>query len=277
MKLSKRLLAVAGMVTPGSVLADIGTDHAYIPIYLVENRIIPHAVAMDVNRGPLARAGEHIREHGLEDAIETRLSDGLAGLHAGEAQSLVIAGMGGALTVRILREGAQVLLADTLEAFSDLHRADAMPAPELILQPQSEVPLVRAHLEQNGFRIVREDMVFEDGKYYPMMKAVPACGPEIPSSCANTMELNFGPELLKMRHPVLRQFLLHERATQERILQSLERSRGNKANNKTAPGRRAAADEMTASKNRTESCCERISEVLSYIRLIDEALMLYSG
>ena len=75
MELSKRLQAVAGLVTAGSVLADIGTDHAYIPIWLAENGRIRGAVAMDVNRGPLDRAEENIREHGLEDRIRTRLSD----------------------------------------------------------------------------------------------------------------------------------------------------------------------------------------------------------
>ncbi|MCD7767018.1 MAG: class I SAM-dependent methyltransferase [Lachnospiraceae bacterium] len=253
MKLSKRLLAVSDMVTPGSILADIGTDHAYIPIYLVENRIIPRAIAMDVNQGPLARAKEHIREHALERDIETRLSNGLAGLHPGEAQSLVIAGMGGALTVRILREGAQILFSHDMET------------PELILQPQSEVPSVRMYLEQNRFRIVREDMVFEDGKYYPMMKAVRVCDLETSSRCADTIELNFGPELLKMRHPVLKQFLLHERAAQERILKSLEQNG------------RGASDNKGRLSDAAGQYCERMSEVLSYIRLIDEALMLYSG
>ena len=88
MELSRRLYAVAGLVTPGNRLADVGTDHGYIPIYLMEQGLIPHGIAMDVNAGPLERAREHIREHGLEEKIETRLSDGLREIEAGEADTV---------------------------------------------------------------------------------------------------------------------------------------------------------------------------------------------
>lgn len=157
MQISKRLEAVAGMVTPGLTLADVGTDHAYIPIYLVENQTVSRAVAMDIGRGPLARAQEHIRAHGLEAQIETRLSDGLGALEPGEVQSIVIAGMGGPLAVRILTMGA----------------AQAAACREVILQPQSDLRLVRSYLCNAGYRIVQEELVCEEGKFYPMMKCVP--------------------------------------------------------------------------------------------------------
>lgn len=83
MQISERLRAVAGMVSPGCRLADVGTDHAYIPIYLMQNGVIPQAVAMDINQGPLLRATENIRRYGLTGRIETRLSDGLEKLQAG--------------------------------------------------------------------------------------------------------------------------------------------------------------------------------------------------
>ena len=76
MELTRRMHAVANLVSSGYKMADIGTDHAYIPIYLIEHKKIPLAVAMDVHEGPLKRAGEHILECGLSDNIETRLSDG---------------------------------------------------------------------------------------------------------------------------------------------------------------------------------------------------------
>ena len=139
MQISKRLETVAGMVTSGRTVADIGTDHAYIPIYLIQENRAECAVAMDVNRGPLQRAKEHILQYGLEDRIDTRLSDGLAALSAGEADSVIIAGMGGPLTVRILEEGA-----DRLENCA-----------ELILQPQSEIGLVRSYLQEKGWRAER--------------------------------------------------------------------------------------------------------------------------
>ena len=104
MQLSKRLLEVSGLVSYGSRLADVGTDHGYIPIWLTEQGAIRSAVAMDINRGPLLRAQENIRRHRLEEKIKTRLSDGVAELRPGEADSVVIAGMGGSLMVKILKE-----------------------------------------------------------------------------------------------------------------------------------------------------------------------------
>ena len=107
--LSPRLQAVARLVTDGYRLADIGTDHAYVPIWLVKTGRIPGAVAADVNKGPLQRAAEHISASGLDSQIETRLSDGFSALSPGEVQSAVLAGMGGGLMIRILKEGSRVV------------------------------------------------------------------------------------------------------------------------------------------------------------------------
>ncbi|MCI6093406.1 class I SAM-dependent methyltransferase [bacterium] len=205
MELSKRLKAVAELVTPGMRLADVGTDHGYIPIYLTEAGVIPSAIAMDINKGPLERAKEHIREHGLEGKIQTRLSDGLKNLQMNEADCMIAAGMGGGLVIRILSE----------------ERDTAGSLKELILQPQSEIDSVRKYLTEEGYRIVAENMVYEDGKYYPMMKAVPcmAGAGEIPYS---EEELEFGRVLLQQAHPVLGQFLEREMEIQNRILSALE-------------------------------------------------------
>lgn len=205
MELSKRLKAVVELVTPGMRLADVGTDHGYIPIYLTEAGVIPSAIAMDINKGPLERAKEHIREHGLEGKIQTRLSDGLKNLQMNEADCMIAAGMGGGLVIRILSE----------------ERDTAGSLKELILQPQSEIDSVRKYLTEEGYRIVAEDMVYEDGKYYPMMKAVPcmAGAGEIPYS---EEELEFGRVLLQQAHPVLGQFLEREMEIQNRILSALE-------------------------------------------------------
>ena len=205
MELSKRLKAVAELVTPGMRLADVGTDHGYIPIYLTEAGVIPSAIAMDINKGPLERAKEHIREHGLEGKIQTRLSDGLKNLQMNEADCMIAAGMCGGLVIRILSE----------------ERDTAGSLKELILQPQSEIDSVRKYLTEEGYRIVAEDMVYEDGKYYPMMKAVPcmAGAGEIPYS---EEELEFGRVLLQQAHPVLGQFLEREMEIQNRILSALE-------------------------------------------------------
>lgn len=203
MELSKRLSAVACLVTPGNRLADVGTDHGYIPIYLIKENRIPHAIAMDVNQGPLLRAQEHIREEQLEERIETRLSDGLKKLLPGEADTAVIAGMGGALTLRILEEGKET--ADRLR--------------ELILQPQSELEKVRKWLEEHHYRIEEEDMILEDGKYYPMMKVVHGeMGP------LREIDARYGPVLLKKKHACLRSYLIWERGVKETILKQLEQA-----------------------------------------------------
>ena len=160
MQLSKRLSAVAEFVTPGGCLVDVGTDHGYVPIALLEQQKISSAIAMDVNRGPLERAREHIAQYQMGDYIETRLSDGLHALRAGEGDSLLIAGMGGGLTVRILSEGEPLL-----SGFR-----------ELILEPQSDIDRVRAWLLEHGFFLAQENFVEEDGKYYPILRAVPGGG-----------------------------------------------------------------------------------------------------
>ncbi|MCD8105394.1 MAG: class I SAM-dependent methyltransferase [Lachnospiraceae bacterium] len=251
MKLSKRLSAVAAMVTPGMTLADIGTDHAYIPIDLVERGVIPRAIAADVHPGPLLRAQEHIRERGLADRICTRLSDGLLAFAPDEAQSIVIAGMGGALTVRILQNGAELF---EREKASCLQTQKGVQ--ELILQPQSEIAHVRAWLWRNGWEAVREDMVFEDGKYYPMMKAKRCMHssrifavPE-PFAGSNPLSLEFGSKLLEARHPVLREYLQKEKVKQEQILTALAGQTGQKA-------------------------LSRAQEIRQKLALVDAALSLY--
>ena len=218
MELSKRLSAVAALVTNGYRLADIGTDHAYIPICLAGTGRIPEAVAMDVNQGPLFRAEENIRMHGLEDRIKTRISDGFASLEKGEADAAVIAGMGGPLMIRILREGAEVV--STLK--------------ECVLQPQSEIEKVRAFLLEEGFFFLDEDMVEEDGKYYPMMKVKPPsdagkAAEERSGTAWTRTELCYGKLLLMRKNPILKEFLQREICIRRRILKELNNNKSPKA------------------------------------------------
>lgn len=201
MELSTRMQAVAELVTPGNRLADIGTDHGYVPIYLVQHGIVPQAIAMDVRKGPLSHATANIVKYGLSRAIETRLSDGLYELKPGEADTITIAGMGGLLTVRILEEGQEVL--ETVK--------------ECILQPQSDVDCVRRFLHEHGFRIVQEDMVIDDGKYYVMMKAVHG-----EDDSYDTVDDLYGKILMDNAHPVLKAYLEKEDENLKRIVSNLE-------------------------------------------------------
>lgn len=190
MPLSERLTAVASMVTPGLKVADVGCDHGYLAIYLIKKGISPGVIAMDINQGPLQRAEENIREAGFASNIDTRLSDGLDKLECGEVQSIVMAGMGGPLMTDIIERGADV----------------CDKARELILQPQSEQGGVRHYLEDHGYRIISEDIVLEDGKYYPMMKAVHG-----EMNLENEVYYRYGKILLKEEHPILRAYLRYER------------------------------------------------------------------
>ena len=232
--LSERLRTAASLVTPGNVLADVGTDHAFVPVFLVLNGTVPSAVAMDVNRGPLERAREHIRMYALEDRIRTRLSDGLRELKPGEAQTVMIAGMGGALTERILA-------GDT--GCPEMTRTGIK---ELVLQPQSELMRVRLFLQRSGWRIDKERMVFEDGKFYPMMQCHPG------TMQLSEEELLYGPCLIARRDPVLIRYL----GWQDRVLSSnLEQLEG-------AEGIRAARrrEEISRKRERAGALKERMEK-----------------
>lgn len=230
MLLSKRLFAVAGLVTPGLRLADVGTDHGYIPLWLIEEGIVPSAIAMDVNEGPLERARENIKSHGLKEKIQTRLSDGVQALEPGEAQSLVIAGMGGSLVIRILQEGPAVLEA----------------AEEVILQPQSDIWKVRRFLAETGYRIAEERMVMEDGKFYPMMRAVHGDSGEM-----SDIDYLYGPRLLEEKDACLGLFLEKEEQTLEKLREGLWASGTEKARERLL--------EIEEKYQRLKSAKERIS------------------
>lgn len=201
--------AVAAMVTSGGVLADVGTDHGYIPIALIQRQKIKSAIAMDINKGPLARAQDNIASAQLGDYIQTRLSDGVAALVEGEADSILIAGMGGELVIHILSEGEKVCKA----------------ASELILQPQSDIRKVREYLRLHHYKIVDEDMICEDGKYYPMMRVINV---ELDNAWMKMDEQTrvacdiYGPLLLRNGNPVLRRFLVRQHRQLTQILQMLQ-------------------------------------------------------
>lgn len=215
MKLSKRLETVASFVPKGSNIADIGTDHGYVPIYLIQEEIADHAVAMDVRKGPLERAAAHIREAGLEERIEVRLSDGLAGLKAGEADCVIIAGMGGELILHILEAGRA--LWDTIGCW--------------VLSPQSELDKVRRFLKKQSFFVVRETMIEEDGKYYTVMGVMRSRGRKgagaeagFEAEAEKEVYYRYGRLPIREKNPVLLEYLKKEREQLEQIKKTLEDS-----------------------------------------------------
>lgn len=230
MELSKRLYAVAGLVTEGASVADVGTDHAYIPIYLMQKNIASKVIALDINGGPLERARMHIIGYNLKGQIETRLSDGLSAVQPGEVDTMIAAGMGGGLVIKILEEGREVV--KSLKA--------------CILQPQSEVWRVRRYLLDHNMNIIDEDMVEEDGKYYPMMRVIHGESPRY-AEC----EYIFGKRLLEKKNPVLEKFLHRELEIREGIFKELSHHVG------------------------SEGAKERMTEIRREIMIISRALGYY--
>ena len=153
-KLSLRLQCAADMVRAGATVADVGTDHAYVPIYLCLTGRVTRAVASDVNEGPIARARENIAARGLADRIDTFLCDGLCGIEPYHPTDILRLGMGGELIARILSD------APFLKGGSY----------RLILQPMTHPEVVRAYLSEAGFTVVEERLIKEE-KIYQVMCA----------------------------------------------------------------------------------------------------------
>ncbi len=187
LKISNRLKMAASMVTEGNRLCDVGTDHAYVPIFLCAAGKIPAALAMDIGKGPLQRAEEHIRAYNMTEQIATRLSDGLKEFQIGEADAILIAGMGGGLIQKIL----------------DTSLDKAKSVKELILGPQSEIEELRRYLYETGFCITAEEMVEEEGKYYVFFHVIP----EQDTRTYTDGEFRYGKDLMEKKHPILRKYL----------------------------------------------------------------------
>ena len=155
MELTERLLKVASFVRKDTFLMDVGTDHAYLPIYLAENGRIRASLASDVHEGPCESARTHIAENGFSSIIKVKRADGLLGLSPSGKTDIVIAGMGGALICDIL---------DKAEFIKD-------PDIQLILQPMRNVADLRAYLTENGFCIIAEALAQEDERIYEIICA----------------------------------------------------------------------------------------------------------
>ncbi len=151
-KISKRLCTVASYVRNGAVVADIGTDHAYLPIYLALEGKISRAVASDINEGPISKARENISRYELDSVIDTCVADGLCGIEKYQPTDIAICGMGGELISQIIEKSEYV----------------KKQGIRLILQPMTSVFELRKYL-QNGFFTFIEDIVYEDDKIYQII------------------------------------------------------------------------------------------------------------
>ena len=151
-KISKRLCTAASYVRDGAVVADVGTDHAYLPIYLALENKITRAIASDINEGPISKARENIHKYGLYGVIETCVANGLDGIEKYEPTDIVICGMGGELIAQIIDRSLYI----------------KKQGIRLVLQPMTSIRELREYL-QNGFSTIAENIVKEDDKLYQII------------------------------------------------------------------------------------------------------------
>ncbi|WP_123928877.1 tRNA (adenine(22)-N(1))-methyltransferase [Thermodesulfitimonas autotrophica] len=182
MKLSPRLQAVADLVPPSRCVADIGTDHALLPLYLVEQGIVARVIAVEKEAGPAIVARRTVAARGLMDRIEVRVGDGLAPLRPGEAEIIVLAGLGGEKIATILAHGIET----------------ARTARQLVLQPMNRAAILRRWLAENAWRIAAETLVAEKKWLYQIITAAPGKEGQL-----SWLEAELGPCLLASHHPLL--------------------------------------------------------------------------
>lgn len=201
MGLTKRLAAIASYVPVGSVAADIGTDHAHLPVFLVKEGICARVVATDIKQGPFISARRRIAEAKLAGKIDLRLGNGLGVLEPGEIEVLVLSGMGGN-TIR-----------EILAAAPDVTKT----VSRLILQPMADPGDLRAWLAANGWKISDERLVEDGGKIYIIIMAVP--GQE---ETRDPFLLELGPRLLEKKDPLLGRYAEWMAGLYEQVLAGLE-------------------------------------------------------
>ncbi|MBS4022593.1 MAG: SAM-dependent methyltransferase [Dethiobacter sp.] len=212
MRLTPRLAAIAELIPPGSTVADIGTDHAYLPIYLVQEQISQRVVAADVNGAPLEQARETVAAFNCLQKIDLRQGDGLDVIHADDQiDTIIIAGLGGETIVKILEKGREML--------SGVRR--------LILQPMNQSGVLRLFLAQNGYALVQESLAMEGRRLYEIIMAIPGRENE-----TDPFRLSLGPRLLERKPPLL-PLLLREKIKKLRTVHnSLQKARQNNVDDK---------------------------------------------
>ena len=203
-KLSQRLQAIADMVPQGAKMADIGTDHGFLPCYLAQNDKVASAIACDVNAQPLALAQKNITDYQVADKVSTRLGNGLAVLQPGEVDVVTIAGMGGALMIEIL--DAAPMVVDRLK--------------RIVLQPNVGAEAVRIWAEKNRWQIVAEELIRENDIFSVIIVLEQGRSDKFMSA----VELYLGPKLLANHHPLLGLYISEEWEKTQRILEQLAQS-----------------------------------------------------
>lgn len=207
-QLSVRLSAIASFVPKGSHVIDVGTDHAYIPIYLVESGLAVTCLATDINKGPLEKAQKNISAHGIQ-CIELMQTNGVEGIAPDKGDVLMISGMGGYLIVDILKRGQELV--------KNLKR--------MILQPQQDIIEVRKYIHHIGFKIVEETFVKDEDKYYTVIVAEPGV-----EQYEQEYEYLYGKKLIEKKLPMFKEWVEMKLAKQKGIYKALQNQDSPSAN-----------------------------------------------
>ncbi|MHB8064986.1 MAG: tRNA (adenine(22)-N(1))-methyltransferase [Ruminiclostridium sp.] len=200
--LKGRLKLLADKVPNCDVIADIGTDHAYLPIYLIQQGVCKRAIASDVRLGPVNAANNNINIYKMKDKIETRLGSGLDTIAENEAEVIIIAGMGGTLLIELLEANEQ----------------KAHKAASLILQPMIDIDVVRKWLYDHKFDIYDEELIAEGAKIYCVLSAKYNGG----DKGYQNFQLHVGEKLIKKHDPLLLLYCEMKVRQIDRVLRQLE-------------------------------------------------------
>lgn len=211
MKLTPRLQTIAELVPNGGIIADIGTDHAYLPVYLIENKIVQEAIAADINVGPLRNAEKTINSYKYNKYIETRLGSGLTPIKPNEVDTVVIAGMGGLLIRDILQESIEVV----------------RTVKTLILQPMVAQDEVRKWLCGNGLKIDNERLAKEGNKLYEILVVTKG-----EMEIENDIYYEVGYKLIENKDPYIKDFIEAKLRKYTEILKTVENENTAKAKEK---------------------------------------------
>jgi len=198
MNISKRLKVIGDLVPDNSFILDIGCDHALLDIYVVTKNKNVKAIASDINEGPLKQAKANIKKYNLEEKIEIKKGDGLE-TYKKEVDTLVLSGLGSTTIVDILSKKKEIL--------KDIKR--------LIISSNNDYYYLRKSIVNLGFKIIKEEIVYDKGKYYPIIVF------EQGKEKYNNFELKYGPKLLKQKNQVLKKYLEIQQNKLEKIYNSL--------------------------------------------------------
>ena len=202
LQIGERLNTAASMVPPCQTMADIGTDHGYLPAYLVLSGRCRKVIASDIAAGPCQAAAETRKKYNLYNEMEIRTAPGLQGLHAGEAEVVVIAGMGGTTIIGILDQSPEI----------------AASVRTFVLQPMNAASVLRQWLVQHGYQIAEEALCKENGHIYVIIKAVhEKCRRELA-----LLEAELGPCLLKEQPDLWHEYIKSKAEHYRRLLQQME-------------------------------------------------------